>query len=302
MPHKPVLLEQTIQSLELKSGDTVLDGTLGRAGHALEIIKHIGRAGHLIGMDQDPEALKACKETLKPYEGQVTLIGRNFAEAKEALESLNIMGLNAVILDVGTSSNQLEDPLRGFSFERPGPLDMRMNPEREVSASDLVNDLSQHDLEKIFWEYGEERWSRKFAEAIVKARARQRIETTDGLVDVLQAVLPHSLRRKEGKWSPKAKRHPATRVFQALRIAVNDELGVLERALPMLWELLEPGGRMSVISFHSLEDRIVKRFFRSLKIEKKAELIVKKPVVAEREEISENPRSRSAKLRAARKI
>lgn len=277
------------------------DATLGSGGHAEAILKRIGPSGRLIGLDQDAEAISRCRERLKDFP-QAVLIQENFRYIKKALHSLNISGIHAVILDVGFSSDQLEDPARGFSFERPGPLDMRMDTSAETTAEDLIRDLSQDELENIFKEFGEERWSAKFAQVICDAREAAPIQTTDELVEVLLSALPDWARAPKGKRPVWARRHPATKVFQALRIAVNDELGALKQGLEELWPLVEKKGRAAVISFHSMEDRIVKWTFRKWAAEKSGVLIIKKPVTAQPDEMSENPRSRSAKLRVIEKI
>ncbi|MCM8775655.1 MAG: 16S rRNA (cytosine(1402)-N(4))-methyltransferase RsmH [Candidatus Omnitrophica bacterium] len=300
MSHKPVLLKETLDCLGLKPGQTVIDGTLGSAGHASKILEVIGEKGRFIGLDQDPEAIDRCRRILSRWR-HVSLHCENFKNLVQVLDDLNISQVDAVIFDVGVSTEQLEDPIRGFSFDRTGPLDMRMNPEMPKSARDLVNDLSKDALEQIFWGYGNERWARRFAEAICRQRRRSRIETTDDLVRTLLEALPFRTARKVRRpgW---ARRHPATRVFQALRIAVNDELGALEAALPGIWDRLKPGGRLAVISYHSLEDRIVKVQFRSWCADGRARPITKKPIVPTPSERRLNPRSRSAKLRVVEKI
>lgn len=302
MPHKSVLLKEAVDGLNLRSGMTVVDGTLGSAGHALEIVKKIQPNGKLIAIDQDPAAIERGKEKLKEY-SQVFFQASNFRFLRNVLHSLNIPEVDAVIIDVGFSSDQLEDSERGFSYERHGPLDMRMNPELKISARDLINDLSQQELEKIFWEYGEERLGRRFAAAICEARISQSIETTTDLVQILaNALVPGHKKKKANPRPGWARKHPATKVFQALRIAVNDELNVLTDALPEMWASLRKGGRVAVIAFHSLEDRIVKHQFRRWSDQGLAKLITKKPIVPSEAEIHENPRARSAKLRIAEKI
>ena len=298
MPHKPVLVKEVLEGLDLKPGMVVVDGTLGNAGHALEILELIGTNGRLIGLDQDPEAIKRCEEKLKNSKN-VSLHQENFDSIEKVLDILNVLNVNAVLLDIGFSSNQLEDTERGFSFDRPGPLDMRMNPGNTVKAADLVNDLSEEELEKMFQEYGNERWARKFAQAICRERNIRPIETTNHLIETIQQAMWGGKRKDRPGW---ARRHPATRVFQALRIVVNDELGALKRGLLHGWKRLKPGGRFAVISFHSLEDRIVKHQFQAWQQAGEAKRITKKPITATREEEIANPRSRSAKLRVVEKI
>ena len=290
MQHKPVLLQETLQWLNLKSGAIVLDGTLGSGGHALEILKVIGPRGRLIGIDQDPSALERTRQTLAAFQGQISLHCDNFRNVEHVLDRVNLPAVNAVILDVGLSSDQLEDESRGFSFSRSGPLDMRMNPENEQTARDLVNDLSKQQLEKIFREYGEEHRARRVVDWIDSERRKKPIETTVELVKIVEKAIPY-----------RGRLHPATKVFQALRIATNDELGALKEGLAAIWKRLSGGGRLAVISFHSLEDRIVKWQFREWQAAGTGTIVTKKPVIATREEICENPRSRSAKLRVMEK-
>jgi 16S rRNA (cytosine1402-N4)-methyltransferase len=293
------LLAEAVESLRLKPGLSVLDATLGGGGHAAEILKRIRPGGRLIGIDRDPAALDRCRKILEG--GDVSLHHANYSKASEVLDSLNIDFVDAVILDAGFSSDQLEDAARGFSFEREGPLDMRMDPGIEKTAKDLIYDLSKSDLEDLFRRYGEERWARRFAERICEARREKPIETTLDLAGVIESAMPVSMRFKKGHRPPWARHNPATKVFQALRISVNDELGSLAGALPVLWARVRPGGRMAVISFHSLEDRIVKHQFKDWALRKEGTLIVKKPVVPSEAEIRDNSRARSAKLRVVEK-
>jgi 16S rRNA (cytosine1402-N4)-methyltransferase len=294
--HKPVLLTETIANLNLQEGSVVVDGTLGSGGHSEAILKVIGSKGRLIALDQDPEALKRCQ---KKFDSNlnVSLYHSNFSEIPVVLDKLKIAYVNAVILDIGFSSDQLEDGSRGFSFEREGPLDMRMDTTQGLTASDLIRDLSQNELENLFFKYGEERFAKKYAKAIVDQRRSEKIVTTSQLVSVIKQVAPRSSGFKGGK-----KFNPATLVFQALRIEVNQELAVLEKAMTRTWPRIAKGGRFGIISFHSLEDRIVKNQFRKWYQDKEAERITKKPITAERKEILENRRARSAKLRIVEKI
>ncbi len=296
MPHKPVLLKEILYYLNLQPGMIVVDGTVGSAGHALPILQCIIPQGKLIALDQDPSAIERSKEILKDFP-QVYFHRENFRHLDKVLDTLNINIIDAVILDVGLCSEQLEEEKRGFSFEREGPLDMRMDPTISRTARDIVNDFSQEELEKLFKELGEERWAKRFARTLCQARENQPIETTTDLAEIICGSLGA---RRKGKrsgqtwWFP---RHPATRVFQALRIAVNDELGALEEALPKIWKRIKPGGRLAVITFHSLEDRIVKNQFRSWYKAHEGVLVIKKPIIASQEELDDNPRARSAKLR-----
>lgn len=298
MRHKPVLVQEVLRCLDLKRGAVAVDGTLGSGGHSLEILNAIGPQGRLIGLDQDPAALERCWERLKDYAKQISLHHENFVNLDRVLGSLNVSKVDAVLLDVGFSSDQMEDASRGFSLERSGPLDMRMNPDYEVTASDLVNKLSERELADIFWHYGEERMSRKFARVITENRFPHPIQTTDEFNAVLEKALPFKIRKTEHSRGYKSKIHPFTRVFQALRIAVNQELRVLEEGLPKIFNLLNPGGRLAVISFHSLEDRIVKHQFQAWARSGEGKAVTKKPVMGTETEIAENSRARSAKLRA----
>ena len=291
--HEPVLLREVISLLSLKPGDTVLDGTAGSGGHAEAILEAVGPKGRLIGIDQDKEALGRTEERLKKYSKQLILIHSNFSKIDEILANLKVSGVSAVLLDIGVSLEQLSDGKRGFSFRSVGPIDMRMDQSQKRSAFHLIHDLSEEELARIFREYGEERRSLQIARWIVDARERQPLETTKELAELVEKRVP--AKERYGRI------HPATRIFQALRIAVNDELGVLEEALPKALNALSPNGRLAVITFHSLEDRIVKRQFVRWKEEKIVEILTKKPMMSGDEELTKNPRSRSAKLRAVRK-
>lgn len=287
--HKPVLLDSVLSQLTLKAGQIVIDGTVGGGGHAEAILEAISPDGILIGLDQDEEALKRSEERLKRAGGKFILKQSNFRNLDQILSLLNIHKVHAVLLDIGISSDQLENPRRGFSFQLEGPLDMRMNQEEGLPAETLVAEASVEELMSIFRNFGEERYARKIAYAIVREREKRPIEATRALKELIERVTP--ARYRYGRI------HPATRVFQALRIAVNNELDALREGLPKAFEALEQNGRLAVISFHSLEDRLVKRFF----IEKKnlgiGTIITKKPIVPSDQEMETNPRARSAKLR-----
>lgn len=300
MSHKPVLLQEAVQSLNLKPGAIAVDGTLGGGGHAFEILQAIGDAGKFIGLDQDPEAIERCSK--KFGKDRVHLVKENFVNLDAVLDSLKIQCVDAVLLDIGVSSFQLETPARGFSFQHAAYLDMRMDPTTGATAAELVNSLSQEELEIILRDYGEGRWARRFAGAIAEERKRRPIETTVDLASVIENALPAKLRFAPGKRPVWMRHHPATRTFQALRIAVNQELSILSDALPRIWPVICKGGRLTVISFHSLEDRIVKRQFKEWAQQKEGRLIYKKPLVPSREEMLENPKSRSAKLRTIEKL
>lgn len=292
--HEPVLLEEVLSQLNIKPGGTVLDGTVGSGGHAEAILKMVGPKGLLIGLDQDREAVRRSRDRLSKCGNPFTLVQTNFFSLDTVLESFNIPNVNAVLLDVGFSRDQVEDASRGFSFLREGPLDMRMNPESGSPASELISRFSERELELIFKTYGEEHRARQIARLIVRARQEKPVRTTTELANLIERHSPPSMRY--------GRIHPATRVFQALRIAVNRELEMLEGALPKAFGALASGGRLGVISFHSLEDRIVKRYFLKLKSEGRGILITKKPIQPSEAEVQRNKLARSAKLRVIEKL
>ena len=288
--HKPVLLQSVLQYLDLKPGSVVLDGTGGSGGHSEAVLKAIGPNGSLIVLDQDEEALKRTGERLEGLKRKVVLKQLNFRHLDLALSELHIEKVNAVLLDIGVSSDQLDDPSRGFSFREEGPLDMRMDRSQTRSAAEWVNEESAETLASIFYKYGEERFSRKIAQAIVREREKRYIRTTKELAGLIEKSVP--ARYRFGRI------HSATRVFQALRIVVNDELSALEEVLPKALSVLQTKGKLVVISFHSLEDRIVKHFFLSAARDGSGKILTKKPVQPNEDELAENSRARSAKLRA----
>lgn len=307
--HLPVLASEVIQGLKLKSGGVYVDCTLGGGGHSELILKGSGPDGRLVALDQDPEALSAAQKRLASYMSRVTFVRSNFSRLAEVLNDLNIMTVDGVLFDLGTSSYQLDNPARGFSYQHDAPLDMRMDPEREITAATLVNNMTAENLSEVIRKYGEERWASRIAEFICEERKRRPIETTGALVEVIKKAVPAGARR-EGP-------HPAKRTFQALRIAVNDELEILKGAVKKAVQVLAPGGRVCVITFHSLEDRIIKDLFRELASpctcprdfpvcvcggKKELEIITTKPVLPSPEELTVNPRARSAKLRIGEKV
>ena len=274
--------------LACRPGALILDCTLAEGGHALEILKRITPGGKLIGLDRDPEVLAVARARLEEYQNNVVIRRLSFSEIASWTEEEGLAGIDGALFDLGLSSFQLDDPRRGFSFRFDGPLDMRMDLEQGLTAAELVNRLPVSELEEIFFQYGQERWSKRISRAIVRARSRTAIRTTGELARIVAAAVPG-----------RGRIHPATRVFQALRIAVNRELEELEEGLSAAFSLLRPGGRLCAISFHSLEDGIVKRFFRRREREDKAgRVLTPKPLTPSREEQRINPRSRSAKLRA----
>ncbi len=299
--HTPVLLKEVVEALEIKEDGIYLDLTLGRAGHSQEILSRL-KDGRLIGVDQDIEAIELSKERLSAISDHFTLIHDNFAHVKGILDSLGIKRVDGVIMDLGVSSPQFDEAERGFSYWEDGPLDMRMDKSQSLSAYEVVNTYSLERLTKIFKEYGEDPYSYQVAKKIVKERATKPIETTSELVTIIKSAKPERELNKKG--------HPARQIFQAIRIEVNDELNSLLKALNDVPSYLASGARLAVISFHSLEDRIVKQTFKSLttvvgnRVNGPMEetnldyrLITKKPIIPSSEEINLNPRARSAKLR-----
>mgnify|MGYP001614878105 FL=1 len=294
--HIPVLLKESTELLNPKIGDTILDATINGGGHAEEILKMIGEKGRLIGIDQDDEVLNKLREKWKDRKN-ILLARDNFRNLDKVLASLKIEKINGAIFDIGVSSSQIDESGRGFSFQKDEPLLMTMKAEIEpddLTAKEIVNDWNEKDLADIIWKYGEERFSRKIARNIVRRREEKAIETTLELVDVIRESVPPFYRNSH-------KINCATRTFQALRIATNDELGSLEDGLRKAWSFIDTGGRLAVISFHSLEDRIVKNYFRDTATKGEGKIITKKPVTPTEEEKRSNPRSRSAKLRAIEK-
>ena len=306
--HVSVLLEECIQGLAIKPDGIYVDGTLGGAGHSSRIAARL-TTGRLIGIDRDNVALEAAAERLRPFEDRVTLVHANFCDMDQALQGLGIDKVDGILLDLGVSSPQLDDGQRGFSYMTDAPLDMRMNGEDTRDARQIVNTWSYEELKRILYDYGEERFAPRIAAAICRRREQAPIETTLELVDVIKSAMPASALRE--------KQHPAKRSFQAIRIAVNDELGAVETVMKKAVPLLNPGGRLAVITFHSLEDRIVKNAmaeaakgctcppsFPVCVCGKKPQvrIVTRKPIVSGEEELERNPRARSAKLRICEKL
>lgn len=306
--HVSVLLQECLAGLAIKPDGIYVDGTLGGAGHSSRIAERL-TTGRLIGIDRDPVALRAAGERLTPFKDRITLVHSNFCEIAQVLQSLDVSGVDGILLDLGVSSPQLDDAERGFSYMADAPLDMRMNGEDTLTAREVVNSWPQEELRRILYTYGEERYAPQIAAAICRRREEKNIETTLELVDVIRSAMPAAALRE--------KQHPAKRSFQAIRIAVNDELGSVEKVMRDAIPLLNPGGRLAVITFHSLEDRIVKTAmaeaakgcicppsFPVCVCGKKPQikLVSRKPVTAGNVELEENPRSRSAKLRVCEKL
>jgi 16S rRNA (cytosine1402-N4)-methyltransferase len=307
--HKTVLLKETVDGLNIKPEGVYVDCTLGGAGHSEYLLSKLSEDGRLFAFDQDITAIKNAEEKLNQYSGQVTLIQSNFKHIQDELKSRGVHRVDGILYDLGVSSPQLDTPERGFSYQHDAPLDMRMDQNANISAYDVVNNWSYHDLIKIFFQYGEEKFSKQIARKIEAAREKRPIETTFELVELIKEGIPAPARRTGG--------HPAKRVFQAIRIAVNDELGVFEDSLEQSISLLKPEGRISVITFHSLEDRICKSVFKKYsnlpdlppglpiipdEFKPTLKLISRKPIVPSEDELEGNNRSRSAKLRIAEKI
>ncbi|MTI49050.1 MAG: 16S rRNA (cytosine(1402)-N(4))-methyltransferase RsmH [Firmicutes bacterium] len=306
--HVSVLLDECIEGLDIKKDGIYVDGTLGGAGHSKEIVKKLD-GGRLIGIDQDLNAIQKASEVLKDYEDKITIVHNNFRNIKEVLKNLEIEKVDGVLLDLGVSSHQLDEGERGFSYNHDAKLDMRMNREEDFSAWDVVNKYSQEDLTRIIKEFGEERWAHRIAEFIVVDRKEKTIDTTEELVEVIKKAIPKGARR-DGP-------HPARRTFQAIRIEVNQELDILRDAIIDICDVLKPGGRVCIITFHSLEDRIVKKVYKELnkqcicppefpicKCDKERELkiITRKPITSSKDELENNSRARSAKLRVGEKV
>lgn len=298
-PHIPVLLEEVIGLLGCGSHRTYVDATLGGGGHALEILKRTGPDGRVIGIEWDEEAIKEATRVLSPFGDRVTIFRQNFIHLPDVLREMKMETVDGILFDLGLSSIQLDRQERGFSFRGGGPLDMRMDQRAETTAADLVRELPISEIERILLEYGEERWARRIAKAIADERDREPITTTQALQKIIYRTIPRRFQSR--------RIDPATRTFQALRIEVNRELENLREVLDGGWPFLKAGGRMCVISFHSLEDRIVKETFRRLEKGKpeappEIRILTRKPIVPSEKEQGENPRSRSAKLRCAERI
>ncbi|MFN3286600.1 MAG: 16S rRNA (cytosine(1402)-N(4))-methyltransferase RsmH [bacterium] len=286
--HVPVLVDAVLEWLQPRPGGLYVDATVGAGGHAERILEACGPDGQLVGIDRDPEALEAAGRRLSPYTSRVRLVGGDFRHLRDLLQEAGVREADGILFDLGVSSLQLERAERGFSFHLPGPLDMRMDPRQPQTAADLVNGLPENQLAELIQRYGEEPFARRIARSIVRRRP---LRTTTDLVEAVQAAVPRS------RWPRRI--HVATRTFQALRIATNQELDALEAALAQVPDVLRPGARVVVISFHSLEDRLVKQAFRS---DPSLRPLIRKPVRPGREEVRQNPRARSARLRAAERV
>lgn len=306
--HVPVMLQETIELLNVKPGGVYVDGTLGGAGHSSVIAEKMQPGGTLVGIDQDENAIRTATERLKSFQG-IKIVKSNFSDIDLVLSDLGIEKVDGILLDIGVSSHQIDEGERGFSYMTDGPLDMRMNEHADLTAYKVINSYSEKELNRILKEYGEEKWAARIAKFIVEDRSKKPIESTKELADLCKRAIPRGAQEEHS--------HPAKRTFQAVRIEVNNELGVLRKALEDGTKLLAPGGRFVIITFHSLEDRIVKSWFNQMERPctcppkfpvcvcgkvPMVKVITRKPVTATEEELSINPRSKSAKLRAAEAI
>lgn len=302
--HYSVLLKETVDGLNIRPDGIYVDGTVGGGGHALEVLKRLSTEGKLIGIDQDLDAIHAASERLSDYEKQVTLVRSNYERIADILKEQSISGVDGIYLDLGVSSYQLDEGSRGFSYRIEAPLDMRMDQRNPVTAADIVNDYSEQELFRMIRDYGEDRFAQNIAKHIVAYRKTKRIETTTELAGIISGAIPARIRETSG--------HPAKRTFQAIRIELNRELDVLDSTIDTMIDLLNEGGRLCIITFHSLEDRIVKTRFRTAEKpcicppdfpvctcgrKSKGFVVNRKPILPSEQELSENPRSRSAKLR-----
>ena len=297
-------MDETIDGLDIKPDGIYVDGTLGGGGHSYEILRRLSPKGRLIGIDQDGEALKAAGERLKKFENQITLVRSNYCEIDKVLKELNVEKVDGILLDIGVSSYQLDNLERGFSYKSDAPLDMRMDTRQELTAADVVNTYSENELFKIIKDYGEDKFAKNIAKHIVLARKEKPLETTKELSEVIKRAIPMKVQAKGG--------HPAKKTFQAIRIEVNQELTVLKESIDKMIDLLKPNGRICIITFHSLEDRIVKTKFRENENpctcppnfpvcvcgkKSKGKVITRKPIIPSEDEIEENKRAKSSKLR-----
>ena len=307
--HKSVLLTETVDSLNVRPGGVFLDGTVGGGGHAFEILRRLSGTGRLIGIDQDEEAIQAASERLSVYGERVALVHANYVDFKSVLHQLNVDELDGILLDLGVSSHQFDDAERGFSYRSDAPLDMRMDRSQGRTARDIINTYTETELYRMIRDYGEDPFAKNIAKHIVRAREQAPVETTMQLAEIIRQAIPARIRSKGG--------HPAKQTFQAVRIELNRELDVLKASLSDMIDALSPGGRMAVITFHSLEDRIVKQAFRTAENpcicppdfpvcmcgrKSRGRVLTGKPLTASEAEAEENPRARSAKLRVFEKI
>lgn len=294
--HVPVMLHEVIDYLKLAPGQVIVDATMGTGGHSLEILKKITPGGRLIGIDRDEDSLAVCRERLSEFKDVVEFVQANFLDLDKVLATLGIDNIDGIVFDLGISTYQLKDAKRGFSFNQEGPLDMRLDRSSYISAYDLVNNLNENELSQMLWNLGQERWHNRIAHLLVEERKVEPIVTTKQLAALVMRAIPHRYRRSYYRI------HPATRTFQAIRIAVNRELEILESAIKKAVAVLNKQARICVISFHSLEDRVIKHTFRALNAQGVIDIITAKPLTPSLGEIDRNPSSRSSKLRVAMRI
>ncbi|MFA5200427.1 MAG: 16S rRNA (cytosine(1402)-N(4))-methyltransferase RsmH [Candidatus Omnitrophota bacterium] len=294
--HVPVMLNEVISYLNLAPGQTIVDATMGTGGHSLEILKRITPQGRLIGIDRDQDSLEISRKRLEDYKDSCSFVHSNFSELDQILRDLNIKEIDGIVFDLGISSYQLKNSERGFSFQEEGPLDMRLDKSSYISAYDLVNNLNENEISSLLWNFGQERWHNRIARLLVEERRSGPIATTKQLANLVMRAIPQRYRKSYYRI------HPATRSFQAIRIAVNRELEVLESSIRKAVAILKKQARICVISFHSLEDRVVKHTFRALKADGLIDIITNKPLTPTQEEIDSNPSSRSSKFRAAERL
>lgn len=307
--HYSVMLEETIEQLHIRPDGIYVDGTLGGGGHAFEVCSHLGAGGHFYGIDQDAAAIQAASERLAVYGEKVTIIRSNYCRMREELNARGVRKVDGIVLDLGVSSYQLDEAQRGFTYREDVPLDMRMDQRQEKTARDIVNGYSEMELYRVIRDYGEDKFAKNIARHIVQAREKQPIETTGELVEIIKGAIPMKIRMQKG--------HPAKQTFQAIRIELNQELEVLKDSLDDMIEMLSPGGRICIITFHSLEDRIVKTIFRRNENPctcpadfpvcvcgkvSKGRVITRKPILPSDQELEENSRSKSAKLRVFERV
>ena len=296
MLHTPVMLHEVIDYLKITPGQIIVDATMGTGGHSLEILKRITPGGKLIGIDRDQDSLDICRQRLSEFKDACEFVHANFADLEQVLEQQGIKEIDGIVFDLGISSYQLRDAQRGFSFQEEGPLDMRLDRSSYICAYDLVNNLNENEISHLLWNFGQERWHNRIAHLLIEERKLNPISTTKQLANLVMRAIPHRYRRGYYRI------HPATRTFQAVRISVNRELEILENSIRKAVAILKKQARICVISFHSLEDRVIKHTFRALKAEGLIDIITNKPLTPMDGEIEANPSSRSSKFRVAQRI
>jgi len=294
--HIPVMLHEVIDYLKLAPGQVIVDATMGTGGHSLEILKRITPGGRLIGIDRDEDSLEICRQRLSEFKDACEFVHANFSDLDQVLGKLGIDSIDGIIFDLGISTYQLKDAQRGFSFQEEGPLDMRLDKSSYISAYDLINNLNENEISQMLWSFGQERWHNRIAHLLVEERKSEPIATTKQLANLVMRAIPHRYRKSYYRI------HPATRTFQAVRISVNRELEILENAIKKAVAILRKQARICVISFHSLEDRVIKHTFRALKADGIIDIITAKPLTPTASEIEKNPSSRSSKFRVAQRI